>query len=315
MMPGDLTVEPLVSVIVPTYNRPAYLVGAVRSVLAQSWRNLEVIVQDNASERDPTPLITALGDARVRVIRHDSNIGQTANMVTGCRRASGEYVAILGDDDLWHPDFVRRLVTPMTTDASIVVSFCAHDYIDANGRIDVAGTAAINRKHRGGLTRGVHRDIVRLGLVSRSICALSAAVYRRNAIEWERVPLDLAYGFDNYVNYLAARTGKACYYDPDHLAQVRLLPQSASREAAGLKGRELNGRTCMGYWDTFYRDSAVAAGRHYFAMKRTDNALRVVLCRLRNQGARASLRELLEMHKEGLFSPLSLLYHLRYGRN
>ena len=315
MMADDLPIEPLVSVIIPTYNRPAYLMEAVRSVLAQTWRNLELIVQDNASERDPTPLLTALGDARLRVIRHDRNIGQTANMVTGCQRATGEYVTILGDDDLWHPGFLSRLVPQMVANPDVVVSFCEHDYIDVNGRVDAAGTTAINRKHRGGLKRGVHRDIVRLGLVSRSICALSAAVYRRDAIEWDRVPLDLAYGFDNYINYLAARTGKACYYDPEHLAKVRLLPQSASRDAASIRGRELNGRTCMGYWDTFYRDQAVASGRPYFAMKRSDNALRVLLCRLQKQGPRASLRELMALRREGMLSPLSLLYHLRYGKN
>jgi glycosyltransferase involved in cell wall biosynthesis len=285
----------------------------VRSALGQSYRNLEVLVQDDASQRDPTQLLTALHDPRVRVARNAEQLGGNATFLAGCRRATGEYFAILGAGDLWHADFLRRLVVPMAADPDIAVAFCAHDCIDANGRVDAVSTGINNRRHRSGLTPGVHTDIVRLALINRSICAVSAAVYRRSAVEWERIPSEVNLGFGEYTNYLAARTGKRCYYEPHHLAQVRQLPEH-ERPQSNPTASELVGRTWMGYWDAFYRDQAVAAGKRYFAMRRSDHALRVLLCRLQHQGPRASLRELEALKKTGMFSALSLLYHLRYGK-
>jgi len=139
---------PVVSVIIPTFNRLQFLRAAINSVLKQSFRDIEVIVQDNASVEDPTPLVAALADPRVRIFRNASNIGQTANIVTACARAVGKYIAILGDDDLWQPDFLATLVPPLEQDPEIVVSFCPHDVIDQHGRLDAELTDACNRRFR-----------------------------------------------------------------------------------------------------------------------------------------------------------------------
>jgi short subunit dehydrogenase-like uncharacterized protein len=229
-------------------------------------------------------------------------------------KSRGKYVAILGDDDVWQPEFLATLVPPLESDAETVVSFCAHEYIDVNGHLDATRTEAINRRHRKQLGRGFHQPFVTIALVDRAICAVSAAVYRRESIQWEQIPTDLAFGCDNYINYLAARTGKSCYYDPTRLAQLRLLNQSASVGAkSSLDGREMNSRASMYCWDTFWRDGAVAAGRRYFAMKRTDNALRVMACVLRKNGWKTVLRESQAFRERGMFRPATLLYHLRYG--
>jgi glycosyltransferase involved in cell wall biosynthesis len=314
-MPTEL-IRPLVSVIIPTFNRPQYLGLALASAINQTFKNIEIIVQDNGSSEDPADSVSAFADSRVKFFRNASNIGQTANIVTACARATGKYLAILGDDDLWSPDFLGSLVPPLESDPEIIVSFCAHDYIDVHGRLNAPRTAAINRRHRHGLHQGVHGPFVRIALVNRAVCAVSAAVFRREALDWSAIPLDLAYGCDNYINYLAARTGKRCFYQPEHLAQLRLLPQSASVTAtATCHGREMTGRASLLCWDTFYRDSAVADGRRYFAMKRADNALRVIFCLLRQRGLRPVLRELKSYLQCGVIRPSALLYHFRYGRH
>ena len=308
--------QPLVSVVIPTFNRPQYLGLALGSAIAQTFKNIEIIVQDNASVEDPTARVSAVGDARVRLFRNATNIGQTANIVTACARASGKYVAILGDDDVWQPDFLARLVPPLENDPEIIVAFCAHDYIDIQGRLDRIRTEAVNRRHRHGLSEGVYAPFVRIALVNRAICAVSAAVFRREAIDWEAVPKDLENGCDNYINYLAARTGKRCYYQPARLAQVRLFPQSASITAtATCHGREMTGRASLLCWDVFFRDSAVSAEHRYFAMKRADNALRVIFCMLRRKDLRMALREFYAFLQRGVIRPSALLYHLRFGRH
>jgi len=64
-MSSNDTGAPTVSVLIPTYNRPVYLRAALASVLAQSFGDFEVIVQDNASEVDPGEIIAAFGDRRI----------------------------------------------------------------------------------------------------------------------------------------------------------------------------------------------------------------------------------------------------------
>jgi glycosyltransferase involved in cell wall biosynthesis len=305
---------PLVSIIIPTFNRLAFLRAAIDSARHQSFTDLEIIVQDNASAEDPTPMVAALADARIRTIRNATNIGQTANIVTACARAAGKYIAILGDDDLFQPEFLARLVPPLEHDPDIVVSFCAHDFIDQHGQLDVARTEACNRRFRDGLAEGVHGPFVDIAMIRRSICVVSAAVFRRDAIDWLSVPTDLPYMSDVYVNYLAARTGKRCYYIPQSLAQRRHLDQSASVEAtASIAATETIARAALASWDTFFRDSAVADGRRYFAMKRADNAIRILLCDLWLRGWRTMLREFSGFLRQGIIGPRALLYHFRYG--
>ena len=305
---------PLVSIIIPTFNRLLYLRAAIDSALNQTVRDIEVLVQDNASTDDPTPMVEALADPRLRIIRNAANIGQTANVVTACTRAAGKYVAILGDDDLYQPDFLEKLVPPMEHDSEIVVSFCSHDFIDREGRLDVVRTEACNRRFRHHLAEGVYGPFVDLALIRRSICVVTGAVIRRDAIDWHAVPLDLPYMGDVYINYLAARTGKRCYYHPACLAQRRHLDQSASVEAtASIQGMETLARAALGCWDTFFRDNAVADGRRYFAMKRADNAIRILLCKLWLRKWRAMLRELSIFLQHGVIGPRALLYHLKYG--
>jgi glycosyltransferase involved in cell wall biosynthesis len=93
-----------VSVVIPTRNRSALLAMTVRSVLRQQNVNLEVIVVDEASTDDTLAVIAALGDNRIRTIRHSKPLGVATARNHGASEASGEWLAFLDDDDLWAPD-------------------------------------------------------------------------------------------------------------------------------------------------------------------------------------------------------------------
>ena len=101
---------PKVSVVIPTCNRAAFLRAAIESVLSQTFQDFEIIVIDDAS-RDETPeMVRALGDGRIRYLRHESRKGQGATRNAGIREARGDYVALLDDDDEWLPEKLRRQV-------------------------------------------------------------------------------------------------------------------------------------------------------------------------------------------------------------
>ncbi len=99
---------PRVSVVIPTYNRAGLIRETLDSVLAQTYRDLEVIVVDDGST-DETPTILGMyeHDVRVRIIRQ-SNQGEGAARNTGIGVAGGEYVAFLDSDDIWRADKLER---------------------------------------------------------------------------------------------------------------------------------------------------------------------------------------------------------------
>ena len=91
----------LVTVVIPTFNRADLLPRAVRSVLDQTYRPLELIVVDDCSE-DATPLVLApwTANEEMRVIRHEKNQGVSAARNSGIRAGRGELIAFLDSDDL-----------------------------------------------------------------------------------------------------------------------------------------------------------------------------------------------------------------------
>jgi len=94
---------PEVSAVIPTRDRKPLLLQALASVRAQKSVDLEVVVVDDGSCDGTADRVAALGDPRVRVIRHDRPLGQACARNTGVAAATGEWVAFLDDDDLWHP--------------------------------------------------------------------------------------------------------------------------------------------------------------------------------------------------------------------
>ena len=98
---------PLVTIAIPTYNRAAsYLTVALRSALAQSYANLEVLVADNASTDSTPATLKGIADRRLRHIRHAVNIGANRNYTYCLSQARGEYFMLLHDDDAIDEDFI-----------------------------------------------------------------------------------------------------------------------------------------------------------------------------------------------------------------
>jgi glycosyltransferase involved in cell wall biosynthesis len=98
----------LVSVVIPTYNRAGTIARAVDSVLAQTWRPLEVIVVDDGSTDQTGEILADYGD-RIRLIRQN-NRGPGAARNTGIQAASGQIISFLDSDDIWLPDKTERQV-------------------------------------------------------------------------------------------------------------------------------------------------------------------------------------------------------------
>jgi glycosyltransferase involved in cell wall biosynthesis len=96
---------PRVSVVVPVFNRGKYIRETIGSVLAQTFRDFEIIAVDDGSKDESRTVLDSFGDA-ITVIEHPgrSNRGQSASINLGLRAARGELIAILDSDDVWLPE-------------------------------------------------------------------------------------------------------------------------------------------------------------------------------------------------------------------
>lgn len=101
---------PLVSVILPTHNRPATLKRAIHSVLAQLHGDLELIVVDDASDQGTHAAAATFKDPRLHYVRLDSNRGAGGARNEGLRRARGTLIAYQDDDDVWLIDKLQKQV-------------------------------------------------------------------------------------------------------------------------------------------------------------------------------------------------------------
>ena len=97
-----------VSVVVPTHDRRRLLEQTLRSILWQREVDLEVIVVDDGSSDGTADMVAGLGDARVRLVRHDTPHGVAAARNRGIAEAAGGWLAFCDDDDLWAPDKLAR---------------------------------------------------------------------------------------------------------------------------------------------------------------------------------------------------------------
>ncbi len=133
--------SPLVSIIIPTYNRARLVCRAAESVLRQSHHNFELLVIDDGSTDDTVSRLQALDDKRLRVVHQAANGGVAAARNRGIAEARGEFVAFLDSDDAWKAGKLEAQVAALQA-APAHVGFCyaLSEFIRPDGRADVVGT-------------------------------------------------------------------------------------------------------------------------------------------------------------------------------
>lgn len=117
------TGKPLVTIILPTIGRPAYIVDTIRSILAQSYSNLEILISDNAPDVATEELLTLAGifDHRFKFITRTSRLNFSDHMNACIADAQGKYLMILSDDDQITPGYIDEMVEAMESMPNIAV--------------------------------------------------------------------------------------------------------------------------------------------------------------------------------------------------
>lgn len=123
---------PLVSVIVPTYNRAHFIGEAVQSVLSQTYVNLELIVADDGSTDNTSEIVHSIRDPRIHyvVLPHSGLPAAPRNRAIA--QSSGEFIAFLDSDDVWCPGKLETCVRYLQSDPTLGL-VCSNEYL-LNGR-------------------------------------------------------------------------------------------------------------------------------------------------------------------------------------
>jgi len=131
MVPG------LVSIVIPCYEGARFVADSIESCLRQTYRDVEIIVVDDASPDDCGAIAErhARRDRRVRVIRRAANGGVSRAFNTGFQSARGEYFTRLAQDDLFREDAIEIMVNYMRTHEECGLVYCDSQTIDEQGRV------------------------------------------------------------------------------------------------------------------------------------------------------------------------------------
>lgn len=116
--------SPLVSICIPVYNAERFIVETVQSALAQTYPNVEIVIQDNASTDNTWTLLQALAQqqASLQIQQNPTNGGPNANFNRVVARARGSYINILGADDTLHPTFIENCLQAFRQHSADVVT-------------------------------------------------------------------------------------------------------------------------------------------------------------------------------------------------
>jgi glycosyltransferase involved in cell wall biosynthesis len=139
----DKKAGPVVSVLIPTFNRPRYLQQALASVLHQSYRHLQVVVVNDGGV-DVSDIVDSFHDRRLILIDRKQNLGKPHSLNEALDRAEGKYVAYLDDDDLYYPNHIEILVDALEgeTDGQVAYS----DFYKAYCRVSSDGQRQVLSK-------------------------------------------------------------------------------------------------------------------------------------------------------------------------
>ncbi len=114
--------DDLISVVIPAYNASKFIGSAIRSVLSQTYTNIEIIIVDDCSTDDTTSILLEF-QGKIRVMRHEKNRGAAAARNTGVGQSRGSLIAFLDADDKWAPEKLETFAESFSINKEILFAF------------------------------------------------------------------------------------------------------------------------------------------------------------------------------------------------
>lgn len=171
---------PLVSICVPAYRAERFIEATIRSALAQTFGDFELIVVDDASPDRTVELAAAFSDPRMRIVTNRETAGAAANWNRAVSLCRGRYVKLLCSDDTIYRSCLEQQVAALETDPDVALVSAQRDIIDEQGAV-IFGGRGIGRLRGKVGGRAAMRALVRSG--TNIIGEPSATLMRRSSLE------------------------------------------------------------------------------------------------------------------------------------
>ena len=189
----------------PTYNCGRFIEDSIRSVLAQSYTNWELIVVDDCSTDKTAEIVASFKDERIRFMCNEQNMGAAMTRNRALREAKGKYIAFLDADDLWAPEKLEKQIAFMERNN---YAFTYHDYIEIDEESKPLGVYVSGKKH-----------VNKFDMYSCCWPGCLTVIYDASVIGPIQIP-DLKRNNDLAI-WLRVIAKADCYLLPENLAQYR----------------------------------------------------------------------------------------------
>ena len=197
----------LVSVIMPTWNCTNFICESIKSVLAQTYQNWELLIQDDCSTDNTISVIRQFvdDDSRIKYECNTQNSGAAITRNNALRRATGRWIAFLDSDDLWHPQKLEKQLKFMT-EKDCHFSYTGYEEIDESSK-------------RTGVKRSGPKHVTKFGLYSFCWPGCLTVMYEREQIGLLQIA-DIQKNND-YAMWLKVIQKADCYLLDECLARYR----------------------------------------------------------------------------------------------
>ncbi|MFN3403732.1 MAG: glycosyltransferase [Cytophagaceae bacterium] len=201
--------SPLVSVIMPAFNSSFFIKESIDSVINQSYSNWELLIIDDCSSDNTVEIVAGFNDARINLLKNESNKGIVFSRNKGITEAKGKYIAFLDSDDIALAERFQRQV----------------DYLERNSQVGLLGTSVAVIDSSGNLTgeKYLYREEIKYmpsHLLFNNTFATSSVMARKNILDTEK--FDLKYPVaEDYQLWCRISRKAACWNLPDILVHYR----------------------------------------------------------------------------------------------
>ena len=179
--------EPYLSIIMPVYNAGQYLSNAVESVLAQSYRNLELIIVNDGSTDNSLKIINLFHDSRIIYLENERNLGIVYSRNRGIKKAKGVYIGMLDADDIAHSDKFEKQISFLTKNPDFGMVGSWVKFIDEQGK-----------RMSGGWKLTAMPEEIPVNMLFKNYFLQSAVLYRKECL----YNFSFTEGFDILEDYL-----------------------------------------------------------------------------------------------------------------
>jgi len=162
--------KPLVSVVIPVYNAALYVEESLRSIINQTYNNLEILVIDDCSKDDSVKIVENIAktDPRVRLIKNKSNLGIGGNRDKGIKNSKGKYICWQDADDVSLPDRIEQQVDFLENHPKVGVVGGFITFFDVNGPSTTRKYAEDDQSLRGAIFK--YNPVAQPASMARAEC-------------------------------------------------------------------------------------------------------------------------------------------------